>query len=143
MARLLQTMFAHQERQEKNRRSLKLVIKEVDDIKKKDLVEIRGEIEVVRKLQSENNTKLKTAIEAKLVEQVQANITNKVDNKLKCMNDMSETLEIVRRRGNFIFHGVKEEDNDDGVRQLIEEILESGFHLDPNRQIEEVCRIGK
>ena len=78
MARLLQTMSALQERQEKMERSLNLVTKEVDDIKKKDLVEIRGEIEVVTKLQSENDMKLETAIEAKLVEQVQVNITSKV-----------------------------------------------------------------
>ena len=69
MARLLQTMSALQERQEKMERSLNLITKEVDDIKKKDLVEIRGEIEVVRKLQSENDTKLEIAIKAKLVEQ--------------------------------------------------------------------------
>ena len=60
MARLLQTMSALQERQEKMERSLNLVVKEVDDIKKKDLVEIRDE--------SENDTKLETAIKAKLVE---------------------------------------------------------------------------
>ena len=65
-------MSALQERQEKMERSLNLVTKEVNDIKKA-LVEIRGEIEVVRKLQSENDTKLETAIEAKLVEQVQVN----------------------------------------------------------------------
>ena len=75
---------------------------------------------------------------------MQVNITSKVDDKLKCMkDDMSETLEIERRRSNSIFHGVKEEDNDDGVRHLIEEILGSGLNLDPNRHIEEVCRIGK
>ena len=56
---------------------------------------------------------------------------------------MSETLEIERRRSNMIFHGVKEEDNDDGVRHLIEDILGSGLNLDPNNHIEEVCRIGK
>ena len=50
-------------------RSLNLLTKEVDDIKK-DLVKIRGELEVVKKLQSENDTKLETAIQAKLVEQV-------------------------------------------------------------------------
>ena len=43
----------------------------------------------------------------------------------------------------MIFHRVKEEDNDDGVRHFIEEILGSGLNLDPNRHIEEVCRIGK
>ena len=95
MARLLQTMSALQERQEKIERSLNLVTKEVDDIKKKYLIEIRGKIEVVRKLQSENDTKLVTAIQAKLVEQVQVNITSKVDDNLKCMkDDMSETLEL-------------------------------------------------
>ena len=79
-------------------KGLNLVSKEVEFIKKKDLVEIRGEIEVVRKLQSENDTKLETAIEAKLVEQVQVNITSKVDNKLKSMkDDKTETLEIERR----------------------------------------------
>ena len=56
---------------------------------------------------------------------------------------MSETLEIERRRSNLIFHRVKEEDNDDGVRHLIEEILGSRLNLDPNRHIEEVCRISK
>ena len=101
MAKLLQTMSALQERQEKMQRSLNFVTKEVDDIKKKNLVEISREIEVVRKLQSENDTKLETAIEAKLMEQVQVNITSKIDDKLnmlKCMkDDMSETLEIERR----------------------------------------------
>ena len=82
MARLLQTMSALQERQEKMERCLNLVTKEIDDIKKKYLMEIRGEIEVVRKLQSENDTKHETAIEAKLVEQVQVNITSKVDDKV-------------------------------------------------------------
>ena len=48
---------------------------------------------------------------------MQVNITSKVDDKLKCMkDDMSETLGIERRRSNLIFHGVKEEGNDDGVR---------------------------
>ena len=75
---------------------------------------------------------------------MQVNITSKVDDKLNCMkDDMSETLEIKRRQSNLIFHGVKEEDNDDEVRHLIEEILGSGLNLDPNRHIEEVCRIGK
>ena len=43
----------------------------------------------------------------------------------------------------MIFRGVKEEDNDDGVRHLTEEILSSGLNLDTNRHIAEVCRIGK
>ena len=44
----------------------------------------------------------------------------------------------------MIFHGVKEEDKDDRVmRHLIEEILGSGLNLDPNRHIEEVCRMVK
>ena len=70
MKRLLQTMSALQERKEKIERFLHLVTKEVDDIKKKDMAEIRDDIEVVRKLQSENDTKLETTIEAKLMEQV-------------------------------------------------------------------------
>ena len=75
---------------------------------------------------------------------MQVNITCKVDDKLKCMkDDMSETLEIERRRNNLIFRCVKEEDNDDGMRHLIEEILGSGLNLNPNRHIEEVCIIGK
>ena len=102
MTRLLQTMSALQEMQEKMERSLNLVTKEVDDIKKKYLVEIRGEIEVVRKLESENDTKIETAIEAKMVEQVQVNITSKVDDKLKCLkNAMSETLDIERRQSEW------------------------------------------
>ena len=58
-------------------------------------------------------------------------------------DDISETHKSERRRCNLIFHGVKEEDNDDGVRHLIEEILGSDLNLDPNRHVEEVCRIGK
>ena len=45
--------------------------------------------------------------------------------------------------GNLIFHGVKKEVNDDGVRHLIEKNLGSSLNLNPNRHIEEVCRIGK
>ena len=76
--------------------------------------------------------------------QVQVNITSKADDKLRCMkDDMSETVEIARRRSNLIFHGVKEEDNDDKVRHLIEKILGSGLNLDPNSYIEEISRIGR
>ena len=100
---------------------------------KMNLLEIRGEIAVIRKLQSKNDTKLETA---NLVEQVQVIIISKVDDKSQCMkDDMFETLEIERRQGNFTFHGLKKEDNDDEVRHLIEEILGSGLNLDSNKHI--------
>ena len=58
-------------------------------------------------MQSENGTKFETVIETKLVEQVeqgQINITNKVDDKLKCMKDeICRRLEIERRRGKILF----------------------------------------
>ena len=104
-----------QEKTEK--KSLNLLTNEVDEIKK-DNVERRDEIAVVRKLSSENDAKLETDIEAKLLEQVQLNITSKADDKLKCMkDDVSETLEI--------------------------EILQSNFNLDSKRHIEEVCEIDR
>ena len=59
-------------------------------------------------------------------------------------------MEIEKRKGNLIFHGVKEmlitkpeDDSKDHDRLVIEEILGGGLKLDPLRHIEEIIRIGR
>ena len=112
-----------------------------------DLADLRVELKAVSDKVGETDTKVDTAIEAKLIE----GLENRVDGKVKIMQeDMEENWEIDRRKGNLILHGVKElhkeKPEDDGIehdRQMVEEILRIGLKLDPTRHIEEVHRIGR
>ena len=78
-------------------------------------------------------------------------LESRVDGKVKNLKeDVEESLEIEKRKGNLIFHGVKEitrvQSDDDGNehdRQMIEEILRVGLKMDPSRHISEVSRIGR
>ena len=81
-------------------------------------------------------------VEAKLIETKQT-VSQQVDDKIRDMkNDLSESLEIEKRKNNLIFHGVKETD---GVGDLdyIAEILKDGLQMYADRHITEVSRVGK
>jgi hypothetical protein len=56
--------------------------------------------------------------------------------------DVEEALEIERRKMNLVIHGVPETDAEQDIGQ-IEEILASGLHMDFDRHVEKVMRIGK
>jgi len=68
-----------------------------------------------------------------------------LDNKMRHVkDDVEETLEIERRKLNIAIHGVPDrpvdaEKNTDSV----EEILSEGLHMDFDRHIENMMRIGK
>ena len=51
-------------------------------------------------------------------------------------DDLSESLEIEKRKNNLIFHGVKETDGVED-RDYIAEMLKDGLQMDS-----EVCRVG-
>ena len=112
-----------------------------------ELASLRDELKGVVEKVLETDTKVETAIEAKLME----GLENKVDGRVKILKeDMEESQEIERRKVNLVFHGVKElhraKPEDDGKehdREMIEEILRVGLKLDPSRHIEEVYRIGR
>jgi len=106
---------------------------------------LKEELKLVKDKMMETDTKVETAIEAKLME----GLENRVDGKVKIMKeDVEESLEIERRKGNLIFHGVKErgkpeDDGNEHDRAMIEDILKVGLKLDPSRHVEEIFRIGR
>ena len=134
---------------EKLKNKLKEINSEEEHLPKldQDLVNLREDLEVVSDKIEETDTKVETAIEAKLIE----GLESRVEGKVKILiGDVEESHEIDRRKGNLILHGVKEfhreKPEDDGRehdRQMTEEILRVGLQLDPSRHIEEVFRIGR
>ena len=114
---------------------------------------VKVEINEAKELVKSTDTKLETIIEAKLVDGFEQRVNSKVDGRIKgIQDDVVESLEIEKRRGTLIFHGVKESKQDDSASHpdvknpdtlMIEEILRVRFKLDPSRHIEEVSRIGK
>ena len=56
--------------------------------------------------------------------------------------DVEEVLEIERRRMNLVFHGVPETDAEHDIDQVAE-ILSTGLHMDFDRHISSMYRIGK
>ena len=84
----------------------------------------------------------------------------KMEDKMKTVKeDVSEQMEIERRKANVILHGVKEDNRNKQVESmdkvlnlvdsksddhiLVEEIFKEGLHLDATRHIVEVQRIGR
>src|SRR6267154_179082 len=149
---LLNEMSARQDGFEKSLEKLKDT-RDIDSMKEKFgnlSVEVKGlndKLDLTSERINETDTKVETAIEAKLIQ----GIESRVDCKVKILKeDVEESIEIDKRKGNLIFHGVKElhraESGDDGIdhdRLMIEEILKAGLKMDPTRHVEEVLRIGR
>lgn len=140
LAKIFKTLAGMQEKQVK-------LEKDVVEIKK-DVADIRVEITKIEELAKATDTKLETIIEAKLVEGVERTLKVEVDGRIKNMKeDVAESLEIEKRRGNLVFHGVKEdfgkEETNEDAKQLIDEIIGTALKMDPSRHIESVSRIGK
>ena len=115
-----------------------------------NLALLQIEMKSVREQSSATDTKLETLVEAKLVEGLERRVESRVDGKVKQLSeDMSETLEIEKRKGNLVFHGLKEgkDSNDTNEKphdwQMVEELLRNGLKLDPSRHVDEVTRIGR
>jgi hypothetical protein len=129
----------------------------------KDVEGLKSEIETLKVniseakvLIKEADTKLETAIEAKLVEGLEDKLTDTVTSKMETQaksirEDIAEKLEIEKRRNNLVFHGVEESVKDnasndsvnDSDAQKIETILKSGLNLDSSRHVSLVTRIGR
>ena len=56
--------------------------------------------------------------------------------------DVEEALEIERRKLNLVFHGVPETDAEQDIEQVAE-ILGTGPHMDFDRHVSSMYRIGK
>ena len=70
-----------------------------------DLISLREELKVVPGKVGETDTKLDNASGAKFME----GLENRIGGKVKMLKqDLDETLEIVRKKGNLVLHGVKE-----------------------------------
>lgn len=146
-------MNARQDKLEQDMVNLGTELKEIKSEKEQltkvsqDMSELRKEMETITAKVAEIDTVVENAIEAKLI----GGLESKVDGKVKILKeDVEESIEIEKRKGNLILHGVKElhrqnpeDDGNEHDRCMIEEILKVGLKMDYSRHIEEVFRIGR
>jgi len=72
---------------------------------------------------------------------------NEIDSRAKrtvkvVKEDVKEALKIERRKLNLVIHGVPESDAEQDIDQIAE-ILATGLHMDFERHVDKVMRIGK
>ena len=97
-----------------------------------NLKEMRSEIEEFKIGIMTTDTKVETAIEAKLLDVVE----KKLEHKVK----VDESMDIERRKYNLVVQGIKEEEGTDDEK-IIDELM-SSLHCAP-RNVEEINRIGR
>jgi len=139
------------------------------DKMEQDLSTVKQDVVNIKKELHETGVKLETAIEAKLLEVVEDRLESTVGDRVNKMkqslddgmvafekkvssavettvkelqNDVSESIQIERRKRNIVIHGVQESDNTSD-KDLVYEILSKGLKLDPLRYVEEIQRIGQ
>ncbi len=100
-----------------------------DELKKYDK-EDKRDGEEFKKLEKEVND-IKTVMDDQVTRTV-----------MVVKEDVEEALEIERRKMNLIFHGVPETDAEQDIEQVAE-ILSTGLHMDFDRHVSTVYRIGR
>jgi len=113
-------------------------------IMKKEMKGMKEAFEEVKKVNSGNDETFGDALEAKWVT-VKAEVTgleSRLTTKYGEIKKDVETLEIEKKRTNIIFHGVKESDDVAEDVKKVRDILSNGLHLDCERHLGEMYRIG-
>jgi len=75
------------------------------EIIEQEIAVVRNEIEVMKKDINKTDTKLDTAIKAKLLDVVENKVESMVENKVESKVD--ESMDIERRRCNLVIHGIE------------------------------------
>ena len=109
------------------------------EIIEQEIAVVRNEIEEMKKDINKTDTKLDTAIEAKLLDVVKNKVESVVKNKVESKVD--ESMDIERRQYNLVIHGTEENSDDGGAidEESVKEIMKV-LHCPP-RSVEEVIRI--
>jgi hypothetical protein len=104
---------------------------------------MQEEFTLVKQATSSIEVKLDTMIEAKLISvkqefcMAETKLVSEVANMKK---DVSENLEIDKRKHNIVIHGLKESSG--GDEDIVRQVLGDGLKMDPMRHVEEIHRIG-
>jgi len=113
-----------------------------------DLGVVRQELDVVKKSVIRDERKgLNDDEDFKKLEKEVSILKTELDSKVKktvigVKEDVEETLEIERRKMNLVIHGVPEVDAEHDIG-AISEILGTGLHMNFDRHVASVMRIGK
>ncbi len=123
-------------------------LKSKNEILEKGLKDLKDEVGLLSLKVNENSVALETAIEAKLIEAVEKKVEITLAERVKSISkdvvsnlDMTEKLDIERRKNNIIVHGVTE-DGDTSDIEKIESIFRHGLRILPDRHVEDVQRVG-
>lgn len=149
------------ERQDELEEKMRSVVKEVEGLRKetntkqskmeheisimkKEMKGMKEAFEDVKKVNSGNEEKIGDALEAKwvTVKEEVSGLESRLTTKFVEIKKDVETLEIEKRRTNIIFHGVKESDDVAHDVDKVREILSKGLHIDCERHLGEMYRIG-
>lgn len=140
VAKFLTAIVDLQQRQE----SMTLEIgemKEQLETLKNELVVVKGEIQERKKEEVvHSETVMKEQNEFGIIKM---EIEKRMDVSIKNVkDDFEESLEIERRKNNLVVHGVPESDAEQDVKKILE-LFDDGLHMDFNRHVENVVRIGR
>jgi len=137
VTRIIKSIAAVQAKQDKMEKELGQVVI--------DLRAMRDELTAVSEKVNANDTKLETVVEASLVEGIEKSVWTRVNDRVNGVKeDVSEAMEIEKRKTNIVFHGVKEsvvpleavgrdEFTKSPDQELVEEVMRGGLRLDATR----------
>lgn len=120
----------------------------IEVVSKKIGNELKGDMDTAfKKVKDELSAKVNDGQrDEKVVSQLQKELgemKTKLDHNVKHVkDDVEETLEIERRKLNIVIHGVPDIDAEKDL-ESVEEIMGEGLHMDFDRHIDKMMRIGR
>jgi hypothetical protein len=156
--KILKTVLGIQARQTKMEGELNKVKGEVEEINKRPYVVQEQLQEVVQHFESEiedvkkavlkgsqdvekDNPEVQT-LQSELAE-LKSGMTSQLNTTVKEMKEeVEESLEIERRKMNLVIHGLKDEDAEADVDEVIK-LFEDGLKMDYLRHVDKIMRIGR
>ena len=143
--KLMHVLVDIQERQERLEQDVIRMKRDMDD----ELRKVKEELSELRKIKplSDSDQIHVNDEEVKRLQEEIGEVRNTVENRMDktvkhVKEDLEEALEIERRKCNLIIHGVEESDAEKDVEAVIN-ILGEGLHLDFERHVDKVMRIGR
>lgn len=114
----------------------------------KEFVKIRLDLKELRRgeVEASGVTQMPTQEIVKIhgeMDKMREVMESKVKESVKHVKeDVEESMEIERRKGNVVIHGVPELDAENDMESVLD-VFEKGLHLDFERHVERMHRIGK
>jgi hypothetical protein len=139
--KILQTLVEVQLRQERLEKEVGQIMLDIDDAKRsmgKEVGRVREDVEMIKleigrvgKLADGMAFKMGNAMEGKLVECVEERVVVRVKDMKE---DLSENMEVEKRKMNLVFHGIKEGADSSEDEQEITRLLNVGLRMDASRK---------